>query len=127
MALVVEKLIKKMWLLLRMWFTDKCFFWDLQKYLFRRSLFMALTLSKVKFWEEMGEEISIHTAFFVWRFKIALPSFCGIPANASIIFSIFRATNSRSTDMKCKFVPSNMPQGFSRLILNLIWFYQLGW
>ena len=39
---------------------------------------MVLTLSDVKFWEAMGEEISIHTAFFVWHFKI--------PTNASVIF-----------------------------------------
>ena len=34
----------------------------------------------------MGEEISIYMAFFVWHFKIALPSFYGIPTTASIIF-----------------------------------------
>ena len=34
----------------------------------------------------MSGEISIHMALVVWRFKIALPSFCGIPTNASIIF-----------------------------------------
>ena len=79
---------------------------------------MALTLSVVKFWEAMGEEISIHTAFFVWHFMIALPGFYGIPTNASIIFSSFRATNSRNSEVKCKFVSSNVPQGFSCLILN---------
>ena len=47
---------------------------------------MALTLSEVKFLEAMGEEISIHMAFSAWHFKIALPSFCGIPTNASIVF-----------------------------------------
>ena len=47
---------------------------------------MALTLLEVKFWEAMCEEISIHMALFVWHFKIAQPSFCGIPTNASIIF-----------------------------------------
>ena len=59
---------------------------------------MALTLSDVKFWEAMGEEISIHTAFFGWHLKIALPSFYGIPTNASIIFSTFCATNFRSCE-----------------------------
>ena len=49
---------------------------------------------------------------------IALPGFYGIPTNASIIFSSFRATNSRSSEVKCKLVPSNVPQGFSYLILN---------
>ena len=96
---------------------------------------MALTLSDVKFWEAMSEEISIHTDFFVWHLKIALPSFCGIPTNASIIFSTFRATNSRSSEVKCKFVFSNVPQGFSCLILNfprtrhikeLLWCHQPG-
>ena len=47
---------------------------------------MALTLSEVNFLEAMGEEISIHMAFSAWHFKIALPSFYGIPTNASIIF-----------------------------------------
>ena len=79
---------------------------------------MALTLSDVKFWEAMGEEISIHTAFFVWHLKIALSSFYGIPTNASIFFSTFRATISRSSEVKCKFVSSNVPQGLSCLILN---------
>ena len=45
----------------------------------------------------MGEEISIYMAFFVWHFKIALPSFYGIPTNESIIFSTFRAANSPSS------------------------------
>ena len=44
----------------------------------------------------MGDEISIHKAFFVCHFKIALPSFYGIPTDASIIFSTFRATNYRA-------------------------------
>ena len=66
----------------------------------------------------MGEEISIHIAFSAWHFKIALPSFYGIPTNGSIIFSSFRATSSRSSDMKCKFVPSNLLRGFSCLISN---------
>ena len=35
---------------------------------------MALTLSEVKFWEAMGEEISVHVVSFVWHFKIALPN-----------------------------------------------------
>ena len=74
---------------------------------------MALILSDVKFWEAIGEEISIHMAFFVWHLKIALRSFYGIPTNASIIVFSFRATNSCSSDMKCKFVPSNFPQGIS--------------
>ena len=82
---------------------------------------MALILSEVKFWEVIGEEISIHTAFFVWHFKIALPnalpSFQGIPTNASIIFLTFRATSSRSSDVKYKFVSLTVPQGFSSLIL----------
>ena len=65
---------------------------------------MALTLSEVKFWEAMGEEITIHMALFFWHLKIALPNFRGIPTNASIIFLTFRATNSRSSDLKCKFV-----------------------
>ena len=60
---------------------------------------MALTLLEVKFWEAMCEEISIHMALFVWHFKIAQPSFCGIPTNASIIFSTFRAANSRSSSL----------------------------
>ena len=71
---------------------------------------MVLTISDVQFWEAMGEEISIHTAFFVWHFKI--------PTNASIVFSTFRATDSRSSEVKCKFVSLNVPQGFSCLILN---------
>ena len=79
---------------------------------------MTLTLSDVKFWEAIGEEISIHTTFFVWHFMIALPGFYGIPTDASIIFSSFRATNPRSSEVKCKCVPSNVPQGFSCLILN---------
>ena len=37
----------------------------------------------------MGEEISIHIAFSAWHFKIALPSFYGIPTNGSIFFPAF--------------------------------------
>ena len=59
------------------------------KVAFWRSLYMTLTLSGVKFREAMGEEISIHSALFVWHFKIALPSFYGIPTNESIIFPPF--------------------------------------
>ena len=91
-------------------FTSKAAFSALPSY--------GLDSFRRKFWEAMGEEISIHMAFFVWHLKIALPSFCGIPTNASIIFSTFRGTNSRSSDLKCKFVPSNLPQGVSCLILN---------
>ena len=50
---------------------------------------MALTLSDVKFWEAMGEEISIPMDFFVCHFKIALPNFYGIPTKVSIIFFHF--------------------------------------
>ena len=66
----------------------------------------------------MGEEISIHTAFFCLTLKDCSADFYGIPTNASIIFSTFRAANSRSSEVKCKFVSSNVPQGFSCLILN---------
>ena len=37
----------------------------------------------------MGEEINIYMAFLVWHFQIALPSFCEIPINASIIIICF--------------------------------------
>ena len=57
----------------------------------------------------MGEEITIHMAFFVWHLKTALPSFRGIQTNASIIIFTFRATNPRSSELKYKSVPSKSP------------------
>ena len=50
---------------------------------------MALILSDVKFWEAMGEEISISMEILVCHFKIALPNFYEIPTKASIIFFHF--------------------------------------
>ena len=61
---------------------------------------MALTLSEVKFWEAMGEEITIHMAFCFWHLKIALPNFRGIPTNASIIFF----------DLSCNQLPQLWPE-----------------
>ena len=59
---------------------------------------MAVTLSEVKFWEAMGEEISIHMSFSDCPAEV-LRNF---PTSASVIFSTFCATNSRSSDMNFK-------------------------
>ena len=68
-SLVVEKSIKKMWLLLRMLFAAKCYFFGFKSSYFGAP-FIWPWLFDVKFWEAMGEEISIHTVFFfVWHCK----------------------------------------------------------
>ena len=48
----------------------------------------------------MGKEISIHTAFFVSHFKIALPSVYGILTNASIIFFHLSCNQLPRSDMQ---------------------------
>ena len=99
MALVVEKLIKKMWLFLSMWFTEKCYFFGFKSSYFSTPFIWAWLFQKEKFWEAMGEEISIHMAFFVWYFTA---EFLRNSDKWEYYFFTFLAFYSRSS-MKCKF------------------------
>ena len=79
---------------------------------------MGPTLLDWKSREIRCKQVSVHMAIYAWHLKTHLPSFRANLTVGSIIDFSFSETNSRKTELTCKYVPQSPPRELIWPLLN---------